>query len=652
MSRGEALLQYEKAYKQGVKYYNSCVMRGDYPYPQVLDDIFKEDMCAGRVQVGLVDIPMELIVGTTTAGRKSAFAGNFMPLLHVDCEFGDKWVNLCYAHIDIHGTGIHDPIICNEFMGKFYVTEGNKRVSVLKSFGAATIPGVVTRLLPVKSEDENVQIYYEFLDFYKISSIYDVQCRRQGSFARIPAALGWNAGEKWTEDQRKDFKAAYRKLREGFDRLNTEDLPLAPGDALVEWLRIYPLGDLETIPESELHKRLSAMWPDLQILAKGTPIAVSTEHQNVEEKKSLLQTLGIGRASRLNVAFVHAFDPKKSAWSAAHEQGRQHLEKVLGDRLTVNSYVCSPAEAPEVMEKAVKAGAQVIFTTTPPLIDACRMIVAKYPQVRVLNCSLTMPYAGVRTYYSRMYEAKFIAGAIAGVMAGKNRIGYIANYPIVGTMACINAFALGARMTNPDARIALKWSCVAGDPVAEFLQEGVSVISNRDNAAGESHFAWEWGTYQVAGDGTLKPLASPCWKWGNMYEKIIRSIFAGSWDDAGGKGAQAVNYWWGMTSGVVDVDLSDALPVGVRQLAGILKTGLAEGSILPFHCEIRDQQGNIRSDGSALFTPEETMNMDWLADNVEGTIPAFDELLPASRPLVRQLGVYRDQLPLEPEVHA
>jgi isocitrate dehydrogenase len=108
---------------------------------------------------------------------------------------------------------------------------------------------------------------------------------------------------------------------------------------------------------------------------------VNTEYQAVEEKKSLLQTLGIGRASRLNVAFVHAFDPKKSAWSAAHEQGRQHLEKVLGDRLTVNSYVCSPAEAPEVMEGAVKAGAQVIFTTTPPLIDACRMVAAKYPQV-------------------------------------------------------------------------------------------------------------------------------------------------------------------------------------------------------------------------------------------------------------------------------
>ena len=44
------------------------------------------------------------------------------------------------------------------------------------------------------------------------------------------------------------------------------------------------------------------------------------------------------------------------------------------------------------------------------------------------------------------------------------------------------------------------------------------------------------------------------------------------------------------------------------------------------------------------------MNMDWLCDNVDGSIPAYEELLPASRPLVRQLGLDRDQLPPETEV--
>ena len=34
------------------------------------------------------------------------------------------------------------PIRCYEYMGRFYVQEGNKRVSVFKSFGSPTVPGL------------------------------------------------------------------------------------------------------------------------------------------------------------------------------------------------------------------------------------------------------------------------------------------------------------------------------------------------------------------------------------------------------------------------------------------------------------------------------------------------------------------------------
>ncbi len=42
-----------------------------------------------------------------------------------------------------------------------------------------------------------------------------------------------------------------------------------------------------------------------------------------------------------------------------------------------------------------------------------------------------MPYTGVRTYYSRIYEGKFITGAIAGAMAKDDQVGYVASYPIL-----------------------------------------------------------------------------------------------------------------------------------------------------------------------------------------------------------------------------
>ena len=70
--------------------------------------------------------------------------------------------------------------------------------------------------------------------------------------------------------------------------------------------------------------------------------------------------------------------------------------------------------------------------------------------------ALDQPYSSIRSYYGRLYEAKFITGAIAGAMVANDRIGYIASHPILGVPASINAFALGAQMTNPRAQIELK----------------------------------------------------------------------------------------------------------------------------------------------------------------------------------------------------
>ncbi|MBR1994130.1 MAG: BMP family ABC transporter substrate-binding protein, partial [Alistipes sp.] len=95
--------------------------------------------------------------------------------------------------------------------------------------------------------------------------------------------------------------------------------------------------------------------------------------------------------------------------------------------------------------------------------DEERDITAWLGNEKFLNCSMNAPYSSLRTYYSRIYEAKFITGAIAGAVAKNNNIGYIGSYPIFGVAASINAFALGAQMTNPQAKIHLRWSCVEGN---------------------------------------------------------------------------------------------------------------------------------------------------------------------------------------------
>ena len=146
MSQAQASEQYVEAYRAGQKNYKECVLEGRYPYLQILDEILNESMIAGRIDLGVIDVPSDQIVGTKSDGRRTVFAANFMPLLSPDSEFAAKWISLCAAHLS--DEGIRDPVRCFEYMGRFYVQEGNKRVSVLKSFGAPSVPGYVTRIIP------------------------------------------------------------------------------------------------------------------------------------------------------------------------------------------------------------------------------------------------------------------------------------------------------------------------------------------------------------------------------------------------------------------------------------------------------------------------------------------------------------------------
>lgn len=641
MGKADAEFAYEKAVKLGLKESASLQAQGRSPYPLVLDELL--DVHAhmeGSQYIGLVDIPVERIVGTKSAGRTTAFSASFYPLADSESEFGRKWIALCEIHMGEEG--IRDPIMCYEYLGNFYVLEGNKRLSVLRYFGAARIPGIVYRILPQGEETEQVKAYREFLEFYKYSKVYDVQFSWPGSYEKLLTKMGIPADREWSEDVRRRFRAYFHYFREAFAAMGGEQLHVKPEEAMLLWLQVHEYRDLGAMSGTELKKSLAEMWNNVVAMDTPAPM-VRTEAPATEAKLNLFEKMVLPH--HVNVAFIHQRDDATSPWTNAHDLGRQYLEKALGDAVTVRSYfrADTDVQAEALMEQAVADGAEVIFATTPQLIGPCLKVSVRHPKVRFLNCSVHMPYSTVHTYYSRIYEAKFITGAIAGAIADNNHIGYVGSYPIYGVPASINAFALGAKMTNPRAKIELKWSCLPGDPVREFLDAGVQVISNRDNPVEDSLYP-DYGTYQVQEDGSFLPLGSPVWIWGKFYENVIRSILMGTWDiqDKG----LAVNDWWGLDSGVIDITLSEKLPEGVRALAMLLRESLQNGALDPFRREIYSQDGILRNDGTAGFDVDALLQMDWLCDNVIGQIPEEDQLLPISLPTVKLLGIRRtDVLP-------
>ena len=650
MSYQAAADEYAQALRQGQKEYRELLMSGRHPHPVVLDEILPDDLPDSAKSVGLLEIPTERIVGVKSAGRITAFTATFLPLLDQKSEFATKWTILCAAHLS--ETGITDPIECYEYLGNFYVQEGNKRVSVLRYFGAARIPANVKRIVPPLTEEPRIRAYHEFLEFYKGSKSYVLQFRRPGDYAKFLSHVGKKFGELWTEDERRTLNAYFHYFLDAFHALNTRMEDVLPEEALLLWLDLYPYQELGRLSSSALKKTLAALWEDVLSTTKEDSVQMETK----AEDKSKSNFLGwLTAADHLRVAFVHQLDPAKSAWVMGHEEGREHIERVFGSKISVRSYfdANTPELTEQIIEQAVADGAQVVFTTSPPLSRATLKAAVKHPKVRFLNCSVDQPYTSIRTYYGRMYEAKFITGAIAGAMAGNDRIGYITAYPIFGVPASINAFALGAQLTNPRAQVELRWSCLPGTPQADFFADGIRVVSNRSLPMHSKMYMdfCSYGTYLLDSKGELIPLGSPVWGWGKFYEFVIRSIFAGGWKQEKGMSA-ALNYWLGMDSGVIGLDLSDKLPEGVRQLAKVLERGMCDGTIDPFLRRIVAQDGTVKNDGTQRFTPAEVLHMDWLCSNVVGTIPAYEELLPISQPLVRELGIYRDAINPEKEVKA
>ena len=642
-----ALDEYSQALRLGQKEYRELLMANKNPHPEVLDELLPEVSTESVVSVGLVDIPTERIVGTKTAGRITAFTATFRPLLEQKSEFGTKWVSLCKAHLG--DTGITDPIECFEYLGNFYVQEGNKRVSVLRHFDAPRIPGNVRRVLPARSEEPRIKAYYEFLDFYKVTRLYTVQFRRPGDYARLLSYLGKRSDEVWTEEERRTFNSYYHYFLEAFQSLHTRDNVL-PEEALLLWLKLYPFQELGRQSAAQLKQSLIALRDDVIANARKEE-AVKVQTKAEDEGKTSIVSRIASVLDTLDVAFVHQLEADRSAWVMGHEEGSKHIAELFGDRIRVRSYygANTPEAAEALLEQAVSDGAQVVFTTAPPLSRATLKAAVKYPKIRFLNCSVDQPYPSLRTYYGRIYEAKFITGAIAGAMAGDDRIGYIASYPIFGVTASINAFALGAQLTNPRAQIELRWSCVEGTPQADFFEDGIRVVSNRNASTlscGQDFC--NYGTYLMDSRGDLIPLGTPMWVWGNFYEFVIRSILSGGWKREKGD-ATALNYWLGMDSGVIGVRLSDKLPEGVRQMALMLEKGLREGTLDPFQRKIIAQDGSVKNDGTRKLPPEELLRMDWLCENVVGKIPPFEDILPISQNMVRELGLYRDSIPTEKE---
>ena len=626
--------EYQKARKKGEKEYRQAVSEGRYPYLPALDEILPEAAELSAVELGVVEVPLSLFAGTKTVGRQNAFSWGFMPLLQEGTEFAQKWNSLCESQM---AEGLRDPVRAYEYMSRFYVEEGNKRVSVLRHLGAYSIPAQVTRILPKRGEPD-AEIYYEYLEFYKVTGLFGIIFSEKGKYVHLADVFGRDLEHPWPEEDILRCRSAFIQFSEIFRKKFGERADMTPADAMLLYLQTYSLESLAEGSPDTIGRRIDTLRKEILTDAVSGQMERQETGQEPAKTKGIRAILPGGgghtwsAAHPLKAAFFYETSPAESRWAYGHELGRNELEENFAGTVVTQAYErCDSAAAlREAMTAALDDGAEMFFTTAPGQMPAALRFALDHPKAKVLNCSVNLARNAVRTYYIRAHEAKFLLGILAGSLCEGGRIGYVADLPLFGTVAGINAFAIGAALVRPHVRISLKWASQTGrDWQREFAQENVRLISGPDlivPASGQR----EYGLYEMGEDGPVH-LAAPLLRWGNVYTALARRVLDGVWEKEKPKDNQAMNYWWGLSADAVDIILSQKLSYYSGKMIDTFRRAVASGELTPFGGELRSHAGTVREAGDPPLTGEEIISMNWLCDNVDGEIPPMTAFDAASR---------------------
>ena len=91
-----------------------------------------------------------------------------------------------------------------------------------------------------------------------------------------------------------------------------------------------------------------------------------------------------------------------------------------------------------------------------------------------------------------------------------------------------------------------------------------------------------------------------------------------------GDKVSALNYWWGMSAGAIDIIYGGAVPDETKKVTSLIREAIVKGEFKPFTGELKDQDGKVHNKPDEELDPDEIIEMDWLLDNVVGRVPEYE----------------------------
>lgn len=329
---------------------------------------------------------------------------------------------------------------------------------------------------------------------------------------------------------------------------------------------------------------------------------------------ALIATASSQAAEPLKVAFVYVSPVGQAGWTYQHDQGRREMEQALGSAVqaTVVEAVPEGADSERVMRDLAAQGHRLVFATSFGYLEPALRVAGEFPKVRFEHAGGYKTAPNLGTYNARYYEARYLAG-------------YVAGFPVPEVVQGINAFTLGMRAVNPKAQVKVVWLNAWFDPARErdaalsLVAQGADVLTNHSGSPAVPQVAEEKGVKLLAYQSDMRTfaptsqLAAVTHHWGGFYTRVAQDLIAGRWTNT--------PVWAGMKDGLVKLSaLSDTLPAAARQAVTRREADIIAGRFQPFAGRLVDNSGQVRQ-ASGPMGDAQIARMDWLADGVVGTLP-------------------------------
>lgn len=327
----------------------------------------------------------------------------------------------------------------------------------------------------------------------------------------------------------------------------------------------------------------------------------------------------------ISAGFVYVGPPDDGGRTFMHEIGRQRL----ADNPKVAATAAFELDSEEhgqvvgAVDRLVADGANLIVMTGNDSADAVSESASKHQDVRFVHCGSLDPTVNVKVFCGRIYQARYLAGIIAGGMTTSDLIGYVAAEPSPGILVGINAFTLGAQSVNPDANVVVHWSREHYGPgeaqqrAVELIERGVDVLTIHQDSPAALQIAEQRGIHTIGYQSDMRAFApssmltSAVWYWDEMYGQIV--------DRLDEQGVQLRPDWLGLREGVVGLaPISERVPDDLISVVQQRQREIVEGRFNIFTGPIRDTDGDVRIPEGRVMIDSGLHSMNFLVEGVVG----------------------------------